>query len=135
MGCTRQTAEVGKKILSWTKYHGKRGQNQGFSSIICVDEDLRFFPRLCLLIHGSTFPVRLLWEPHRGTRRIACPVLVLWGRRGQLESAYDVLAVWRDWTDDVRGRALDCGHYLPEEAPDETYAELYRFFDGPTPSA
>jgi len=67
-------------------------------------------------------------EADRGTRRIACPVLVLWGRRGQLENAYDVLAVWRDWADDVRGRALDCGHYLPEEAPDETYAELHRFF-------
>jgi haloacetate dehalogenase len=74
-------------------------------------------------------------EADRGTRRLACPVLILWGRRGQLESAYDVLAVWRDWADDVRGRALDCGHYLPEEAPDETYAELYRFFSGPTPSA
>jgi haloacetate dehalogenase len=74
-------------------------------------------------------------EADRGTRRLTCPVLVLWGRRGQLESAYDVLAVWRDWADDVRGRALDCGHYLPEEAPDETYAELYRFFAGPTPSA
>jgi haloacetate dehalogenase len=25
-------------------------------------------------------------------------------------------------------RALDCGHYLPEEAPEETYAELCAFF-------
>jgi haloacetate dehalogenase len=73
-------------------------------------------------------------EVDRGQRRIACPVLVLWGRRGQLESAYDVLAVWRDWADDVRGRALDCGHYLPEEAPDETYTELHRFFAGPARS-
>jgi haloacetate dehalogenase len=28
----------------------------------------------------------------------------------------------------VRGRALDAGHFLPEEAPDETYAELRAFF-------
>jgi haloacetate dehalogenase len=62
-------------------------------------------------------------------------VLVLWGRRGQLENAYDVLAVWRDWADDVRGRALDCGHFLPEEAPDETYAELHRFFTETAQSA
>lgn len=74
-------------------------------------------------------------EADRGTRRIACPVLVLWGRRGQLDRAYDVLAVWRDWADDVRGHALDCGHFLPEEAPDETYAELHRFFTGPASSA
>ena len=67
-------------------------------------------------------------EADRGRRRIACPVLVLWGRRGRLDAWYDVLAVWRDWADDVRGRALDCGHFLPEEAPDETYAELHAFF-------
>ena len=55
-------------------------------------------------------------------------MLALWGRQGALEAWYDVPAIWRDWADDVRGRALDCGHYLPEEAPDETYAELRAFF-------
>jgi len=39
-----------------------------------------------------------------------------------------VLTVWRDWADDVRGRAFDCGHYLPEEAPDETLAAFLEFF-------
>jgi haloacetate dehalogenase len=62
-------------------------------------------------------------------RRIACPLLVLWGARNDLEDLFgDPLAIWRDWADDVRGRALDCGHYLAEEAPDETYAELQAFF-------
>jgi len=27
-----------------------------------------------------------------------------------------------------RGRAFDCGHYLPEEAPDETLAAFLEFF-------
>jgi haloacetate dehalogenase len=67
-------------------------------------------------------------EADRGTRRIACPVLALWGRGNELDRWYDVLAIWRDWAEDVRGRALDCGHYLPEEAPDETYAEFHAFF-------
>ncbi len=67
-------------------------------------------------------------EADRGKKRIECPVLVLWSRRGELEEWYDVLAIWRDWADDVRGRSLDCGHYLAEEAPDETYAELHAFF-------
>jgi hypothetical protein len=31
----------------------------------------------------------------------------------------------------VHGRVLDCGHYLPEEAPEETYAELRAFFRPP----
>ncbi len=63
-----------------------------------------------------------------GRRRIGCPVLALWGARSSLQQWYDVLAVWRDWADDVRGRALDCGHYLAEDAPDETYEEMRRFF-------
>jgi len=63
-----------------------------------------------------------------GQRRISCPLLALWARQGQLESWYDVLAIWRDWADDVRGCAIDSGHYLAEEAPDATYAELAAFF-------
>jgi haloacetate dehalogenase len=61
-------------------------------------------------------------------RRIAAPTLVLWGAQGRLEAWYDVLAIWRDWARDVRGRALDCGHYLPEERPREVVAELEAFF-------
>ena|SRR5215216_3012467 len=61
-------------------------------------------------------------------RRIGCPVLALWGRRGSLEEWYDVVGVWRGWADEARGRAIDCGHYLPEEAPEETHAELRDFF-------
>ncbi|HET6360703.1 MAG TPA: alpha/beta hydrolase [Gemmatimonadota bacterium] len=48
-------------------------------------------------------------------------------RRGFLQTWEDVLAVWREWADDVRGRAIDCGHFLPEEAPDETFTELHMF--------
>jgi haloacetate dehalogenase len=65
---------------------------------------------------------------HVEGRRIECPVLALWGRQGSLEQWYDVLDVWRGWAGDVRGRALECGHYLPEEAPEETYVELRAFF-------
>lgn len=68
-------------------------------------------------------------EADRGKKRIACPVLVLWSRRDELEAWYDVLAIWREWADDVTGQPLDCGHYLAEEAPDETYAELRAFFE------
>jgi haloacetate dehalogenase len=67
-------------------------------------------------------------EDREAGRRIACPVLALWGRTGFLEEHYEVLEVWGGWADEVRGRVLECGHYLPEEAPDETYAELRAFF-------
>jgi len=59
---------------------------------------------------------------------MACPVLALWGSKRFLEEHYDVLEVWRGWAKEVSGRALDCGHYLPEEAPEDTYAKLRAFF-------
>jgi haloacetate dehalogenase len=46
-------------------------------------------------------------------------VLVLWSKHGELEQCYDVCAIWREWADDVRGKAIDCGHYLAEEAPEQ----------------
>ena len=60
-------------------------------------------------------------------RRIACPVLALWGLKNGLERWYDVCAVWRDWADDVQGHGIDCGHYLAEEAPEATLAALEPF--------
>ena len=60
--------------------------------------------------------------------RMACPLLVLWGAHGAMERLYDVLGTWRDTAADVRGRSLPCGHFLPEEAPEETAAELAAFF-------
>lgn len=62
-------------------------------------------------------------------RKIQCPLLVLWGSKGFVHSNYDILNVWRDWAEQVQGRALDCGHFLPEEAPAEVCEELFRFFD------
>lgn len=46
---------------------------------------------------------------------------------GAVGTWYDPLAVWRGWADDVRGRALNGGHFLPEEAPEATTAELRAF--------
>lgn len=61
--------------------------------------------------------------------RIACPLLVLWGERGLMHRRFDVLATWREKAaGPVEGRALPCGHYLAEERPEATLAELRRFF-------
>ena len=62
-------------------------------------------------------------------RRIACPMLVLWGAKGKLDRTFDVVAEWRARAGDVRGEALPCGHFLAEEAPDETLAAMLAFFD------
>jgi haloacetate dehalogenase len=63
-----------------------------------------------------------------GGVRVACPLLALWGREGRIAKLYDILATWRAVADDVRGRAVPGGHFVPEEAPEETVAELSAFF-------
>jgi len=71
-----------------------------------------------------------------GQQRIQCPVLMLWGSRGfgaprsstGPEGTFDPVAIWRGWAKDVRGAGIDSGHFLAEERPDETYAELHAFF-------
>ena len=61
-------------------------------------------------------------------RKIKTPLLVLWGERSGQGSGYDMLAVWRDHAEEVTGQAIASGHFLPEEAPDDTYRALHGFF-------
>jgi haloacetate dehalogenase len=67
-------------------------------------------------------------EADRGRKKIAAPLLALWAGRGEVGKWYDVLSVWRDWADDVRGGPIDSGHFMAEEAPDATYEALRSFF-------
>ena len=62
-------------------------------------------------------------------RKVECPLLVLWGAKSHTGTVHgDVLAVWRDYARDASGGPIDCGHYVPEEAPEETAAALLRHF-------
>lgn len=67
-------------------------------------------------------------EADRGKARIKVPVQVLWGSKGALAAWYDVLAIWRDWADDVQGHVIESGHFIPEENPAETLKALRNFF-------
>ena len=63
-------------------------------------------------------------------KRVTCPLLVLWGAEGVVGKMFDALTLWREKAVDVRGRALPCGHFLPEEAPRETLAALQEVLVG-----
>lgn len=60
--------------------------------------------------------------------KVRCPLLALWGARGVIEKCFKPLDEWRRVAEDVRGRSLPAGHYLPEEVPDLVLDELERFF-------
>jgi haloacetate dehalogenase len=60
-------------------------------------------------------------------KKISCPVLILWGANGLVGRKYDVLSVWKDRARRVSGKALAGGHWLAEELPDQTLAEIKSF--------
>ena len=77
---------------------------------------------------GATIDLEHARE-HAATR-VECPLLVLWGERGTVGRLYDVMSIWREHGVHVTGRALPAGHFLPEEAPEETLSALMTFLRG-----
>ena len=62
--------------------------------------------------------------------KVRCPVLAIWGQHAKMHTLFDVLAAWREKAHDVRGHALPCGHFIPEEMPEELATELRAFLRG-----
>ncbi len=59
--------------------------------------------------------------------KITCPMMALWSETGYVGRTQDVLEAWRDYATDLRGQSFNCGHFLAEEKPDETYAAIRSF--------
>ncbi len=98
-----------------------------------VDEYIRCFSKPDS-IHASCEDYRaaasidLEHDKEDEDNKIECPLLVIWGSQGFVHRTYDVLSVWKNYAHQVEGTSLDCGHFLPEESPDETYKALMKFF-------
>ncbi|MEU9367577.1 alpha/beta hydrolase [Streptomyces avermitilis] len=66
--------------------------------------------------------------------RIACPTLILWSLQDDLEDLYgDPVAIWRRWATDVRGRGIDSGHHVAEQAPEVLASALTDFLQPHSP--
>jgi haloacetate dehalogenase len=61
-------------------------------------------------------------------KKLAMPLRVLWGQHGLVAKCFSPIEDWNRVATDVSGRAVPCGHYIPEELPDELLAEAERFF-------
>lgn len=123
--------------------HSKLGQWSGAKNRAWVDPAAMAEYERCFAdpatIHASCEDYRaaasidLAHDVADQEKRIGCPLLVLWGERGLMHKSFDVLATWREKAaGPVGGRALPCGHYLPEEAPEETASALADFFGAPS---
>ncbi|GAA5191136.1 alpha/beta hydrolase [Rugosimonospora acidiphila] len=77
---------------------------------------------------SATLDVQNDEDDRNANRKIDCPVLFLWAQRGSVAKLYeDPLAIWREWADDVRGGPVPVGHFIPEEAPEQTVRQLLDF--------
>jgi len=61
------------------------------------------------------------------TRKMPCPVLVLWPAADVLPGASTPIHDWLRWAEDVSGVATGGGHLQPEDAPDEVLEALLPF--------
>ncbi len=61
-------------------------------------------------------------------RKITVPMLALWGDSGIAQSAATPLDTWQSWATNVCGMPINSGHFLTEEDPEATAAQLLAFF-------
>lgn len=77
---------------------------------------------------GATIDIEIDQIDLDQNRKIQCPLLCIWGDMGFVGNKYDMIKEWKVWADDVTGFGLPCGHYLPEEAPQQTLQAMMDFF-------
>lgn len=64
-----------------------------------------------------------------GDKRLSVPLQVLWGKKGAIEKCFDTMRLWQSRAVNVTGEALDCGHYMAEEIPEDIIKRFRTFFD------
>lgn len=62
-------------------------------------------------------------------KKLTMPLLVLWGDNNPLNHNVDIVSIWKERAQDVRGHGTPSGHWLPEEIPDQLVKEVSAFMD------
>jgi haloacetate dehalogenase len=78
---------------------------------------------------GATFDLAADEADRAAGRRIDCPVLTLWGTGGFPTETSGPISAWQDWCDQVDGAGIDAGHFIVEENPRDTLAQLLPFLE------
>ena len=76
---------------------------------------------------GATIDPAIDAEDRAKGRQIMMPMLALWGGTRKHGFVNKPLDTWRPWCPHVLGEPIECGHFLPEEAPEATLAAVLPF--------
>ena len=57
------------------------------------------------------------------------PCLILWGSNGVIAHHVDPLETWQNWFPNAKGDAIDAGHFLVEERPDDVFQAIWKHLD------
>jgi haloacetate dehalogenase len=102
--------------LSWSEYL-EGAKNPDSMHAMC--EDYRAAASIDL-IHDRT---------DRGAgKQLQMPLRVLWGEHGLVAKCFSPVDDWKSVATNVSGKGIPCGHYIPEELPEELFAEVELFF-------
>ena len=64
-------------------------------------------------------------------KRVTCPLLPLWGEKTHTHKLFNISEAWAPYaTNLLPAVKLPSAHYPMEEAPEETYQALHKFFKG-----
>jgi haloacetate dehalogenase len=103
---------------------------QGALAVEAVAEYQRCFDAAAIRATCEEFraaaTIDLLHAEADQAQKISCPTLLVWSATS-MWATWDMLEIWRSRAEDVQGVALACGHFLAEEDPERTAAELIRF--------
>ena len=62
-------------------------------------------------------------------KKLNIPIQVLWGKKGIIGKLYKPIEIWKKYTSKkVYGSAINSGHFIPEQNPNETVKHLKKFF-------
>ena len=117
---------LSKKLKAWGRTKGAITDAAGAEYLRCFSDPATIHAT-CEDYRASA-TIDLEHDAEDAGRKIDMPLLALWGGEGLVGRTYDVLETWREVASDVTGHAVPGGHYLPEEAPEETLEALRGFF-------
>ena len=65
----------------------------------------------------------------KDNKKVHCPTLVLWGKNSLVGKNFEPLSIWKRYIKNLSGKALNGGHYLPEEKPYQVANQILNFLE------